>query len=493
MKVKSCYKMESGLRLGQEGIHACQLGPFSSPIYFTAEEAANLNITKEMIIEKRKWIFDLLNDPVAETPCKHCDMVIEKDESEVRFDQLGHLDIAATTTCNLRCDFCGYTHFDSFAEAKYYELKILKLFNKGDVVWKAAVDFNGGEPTILKDFDEHIEYFHDRKIRVFLFTNGLVYKQSVFNAIENGTIRWCIVSLDAGTSETYDRTKKSTKYINVIENIAKYSVAGRGVGGQVAVKYIFTENNITDDDVYGFVYTMIATKPQEIWLTFDFDPLCDIPADAENFGGYDYSKHIEAYVKMYLLFMKHGVVPIHYAEKHLAPASLHGKELLRIVKERINLIDFEREANLDLSYDKRSEISQSIDEYEHIYFLKEGEIYTRDNNKIELVGDFCLAPATHNIDRYIKELPNSIEIKKIYDKDLILNGKKIEGVDVEPYGKSLSNFDQVLIKAPEEIMPAIINSIISYNKSIKIVIDGSLNSTKLKKVKNHKIVPIKML
>lgn len=493
MKVKSCYKMESGLRLGQEGIHACQLGPFSSPIYFTAEEAAKLDITKEMIIAKRKWIYDLLNDPVAETPCKHCDMVIEKDESEVRFDQLGHLDIAATTTCNLRCDFCGYTHFDSFAEAKYDELKILKLFNKGDVVWKAAVDFNGGEPTILKDFDEHIEYFHDRKIRVFLFTNGLVYKQSVFNAIENGTIRWCIVSLDAGTSETYNRTKKSTKYINVIENIAKYSVAGNGGGGQVAVKYIFTMNNITDDDIYGFVYTMIATKPQEIWLTFDFDPLCDIPADAENFGGYDYSKHIDAYVKMYCLFMKHGVVPIHYAEKHLAPASLHGKELLRIVKERINKIDFQNEANLDLSYDHRSEISQSIDEYEHIYFLKEGEIYSRDNKKIKLEGDFSLAPASHNVDGYIRGLPKSINIKKIYDKDLILNGKEIEGINVENYNKSLLNFDQILIKAPEEIMPSILSSIISYNNKIKIVIDGSLNLIRQKKTKNQKIVPIKLL
>jgi len=273
MKVKSCYKMESGLRLGQEGIHACQLGPFSSPIYFSPEEAGKIKITKDLIIQKRKWIFDLLNDPKAETPCKQCDMVVEKDSSDVRFDQLGHLDIAATTTCNLRCDFCAYTQNDSFAEAKYDELEILKLFKKEDVVWKAAVDFNGGEPTILKDFDEHIEYFYDRKIRVFLFTNGLVYKDSVYKAIENGTVRWCIVSLDAGTSLTYNKTKKSTKYINVIENIIKYSVAGRADGGQVAVKYIFTENNLTDDDIYGFVYTMIAAKPQEIWLTFDFDPL----------------------------------------------------------------------------------------------------------------------------------------------------------------------------------------------------------------------------
>jgi len=479
--------MESGLRLGQEGIHACQLGPFSSPIYFTAEEASRLDITKEMIIEKRKWIYDLLNDPVAETPCKHCDMVIEKDESEVRFDQLGHLDIAATTTCNLRCDFCGYTHFDSFAEAKYDELKILKLFNKGDVVWKAAVDFNGGEPTILKDFDEHIEYFHDRKIRVFLFTNGLVYKQSVFSAIENGTIRWCIVSLDAGTSETYNRTKKSTKYINVIENIAKYSVAGRGGGGQVAVKYIFTENNITDDDIYGFVYTMIATKPQEIWLTFDFDPLCDIPADAENFGGYDYSKHIDAYVKMYSLFMKHGIVPIHYAEKHLAPASLHGKELLRMVKDRLSLIDFETDLDLDLSYDDRAKIFHNIEQYENIYYLHGNVIKDKNKNEISLEGNFALAPASHNVDRYINNLPEYIKISSIYDKDLVLNGKEINGIKTQIYNDSLKNIKNIIIKSPVEIMPSIINEIISKNNKINFVIDGDIGFIlkKSKSLKKH--------
>lgn len=71
MKVKSCYKLESGLRLGQEGIHACQLGPFSSPIYFTPEEASLREITKADIIEKRKWIFDLLNSKDAETPANN--------------------------------------------------------------------------------------------------------------------------------------------------------------------------------------------------------------------------------------------------------------------------------------------------------------------------------------------------------------------------------------------------------------------------------------
>ena len=47
-----------------------------------------------------------------------------------------------------------------------------------------AVDFNGGEPTLLKDFDDYIKYFEEHRSRVFLFTNGLIYKQSVYDVSE---------------------------------------------------------------------------------------------------------------------------------------------------------------------------------------------------------------------------------------------------------------------------------------------------------------------
>ena len=44
---------------------------------------------------------------------------------------------------------------------------ILKQFETEDVTWNSAVDFNGGEPTLLKDFDEYIQYFHDRKTQFY--------------------------------------------------------------------------------------------------------------------------------------------------------------------------------------------------------------------------------------------------------------------------------------------------------------------------------------
>jgi len=59
MNVKFFYKLESGLRLDQEHILACQLGPFTSPIYLTPEEASLRIISKEDFIEKSKWIFEL--------------------------------------------------------------------------------------------------------------------------------------------------------------------------------------------------------------------------------------------------------------------------------------------------------------------------------------------------------------------------------------------------------------------------------------------------
>jgi nitrogen regulatory protein PII len=482
--------------LGQEGIHACQLGPFSSPIYFTPEEASIRQISKEDIIEKRKWIFDLLNSKDAETPCKHCDMVVHKELSEVRFDQIGHIDLAAATTCNLRCDFCGYTHNDSFAEAKYDALEILKKFDKNDVVWKAAVDFNGGEPTILKNFDEYLEYYTNRQIRVFLFTNGLVYKQTVFESIKNGGIRWCVVSLDAGTSHTYNKTKKSTKYETVLENIVRYSQAGRFGNGAVSVKYIFTKNNSGDDDILGFVYAMIACRPQEVWLTFDFDPLCDIPADAPNFGGYDYSIHITAYVKMYELFRKHGIVPIHYAEKHLAPASLHGKELLRMVKERL-LTEYKIDKDLDLNMQNYRRLNDNNNKLKNrrVYYIDGSYLKCGDDliSISENVFDIAIAPASHHVETTINELSEFFNVKFVIDKDVVYKGKKIGNLDIISYENIYSlKLDFIYVKATDEILEEVVDAIFKSNSNVRIIIDKKHKYTKFNNKLNRKVINIQL-
>ena len=429
--------MESGLRLGQEGIHACQLGPFSSPIYFSEEEASQKKLTKQDLIEKREWIFELLNDENAETPCKGCSMVVEKPFKDVRFDLLGHMDLAATTTCNLRCNFCGYTHFDSFDEAKYDALSILEQFAPEDVTWNSAVDFNGGEPTLLKDFDDYLQYFESRRTRVFLFTNGLIYKQSVYDGLVNGTVRWAIVSLDAGTKATYKKMKRSPKFDQVLENIARYSEAGSTGGGNCSVKYIFHEDNSNDEDVIGFCYAMLALRPQEVWLTFDFDPLCDLPADSPDLGGHDYSSHVEAYAKVYLMLEKHGLKAVHYAEKHLAPASRHGVILLDMVKQKIEKMRRAKSESLKLGDFRATHTSDSA-EPNGYFRVKDGgiEIFDENDWSADVVKgkNILIAPASPQIREFISLLKTSgANVVAVADRDKVLHGKDINEVSVVGY------------------------------------------------------------
>ena len=60
-----------------------------------------------------------------------------------------------------------------------------------------------------------------------------------------------------------------------------------------------------------------------------------MPADSPDLGGLDYSDHVSAYAKTYNMLEKHGLKAVHYAEKHLAPASKHGEILLRMAKDEI--------------------------------------------------------------------------------------------------------------------------------------------------------------
>ncbi|WP_168734295.1 radical SAM protein [Pseudothauera nasutitermitis] len=454
--VKSCPKLESGLRLGQEGIHACQLGPFSSPIYWTAEEAASTTITREMIAEKRRWIFDLLNDDHSETPCKHCHMVVLKEPEEVRFDRLGHIDLAATTTCNLRCTFCGYTQQDSFAEAQYDALTVLRLFEPEDVVWDAAVDFNGGEPTLLKDFDAYIDYFASRRIRVFLYTNAVIYKQSVYDGLAKGTIRWVCASLDAGTPSTYNALKKSKRYTDVLETITRYAQAGNQGGGQLSVKYIFCQDNCGDDDVVGFTYAMLAIRPQEVWLTFDFDPLCNLPGDCADFGGHDYTRHVAAYAKTYLMLEKHGLNAVHFPEKHLAVVSLQGKMLLESAKAEIARSrkgPRHPTINLRLENFRDADGARAAGEaagfsVSPLRIRPPGQ----DWQAISLAGKrLALAPACTLARRLLAhpELAGA-EIVGFFDRDTVLHGKQIDGVTVYPYAQLAEQApDLVIVAVPE--------------------------------------------
>ena len=335
--VLSCPKLESGLRLGHDGIRACCMGPIVSPMYWSAKQASKLKITKEMIIEKRKLLFNVLNDKNSgNISCKRCGMVSTKKFKDVYFTGLGHVNLAHFSMCNLRCNFCGFTRHNNFVPPQYDALAILEEFKKSDVEWDSFVDLNGGEPTLLKNLDKYIQYFASMGVRILLYTNAVRYSQAICDGLVSGAITWLTTSLDAGTPSSFKQIKGRDRFQDVMENLTRYAKAGSEGLGNLAVKYIFSADNCSDDDISGFTYAMLAIRPQKVWLTFDFFPLGDKYDGQKEAGVYDYSKHINAYIKMFLMLKKYGLEPAHFAKTHLAQVLQTGKDLIKAVETGID-------------------------------------------------------------------------------------------------------------------------------------------------------------
>jgi hypothetical protein len=463
--VKSCRRLESGIRLGREGALACQYTAIASPIFWTADQLANTTITKDMIVEKRKWLFEALNDDHSDVTCKRCHMVRTKRFADVSFTKLGQIDLAANTICNLRCNYCGFTHSNWFFQSKYDDLGILKVFTPEDAGWDAVVDFNGGEPSILPNLDEYLDFFASRRIRIRFITNAVVFKQSVYDGLANGSIQWAVTSLDAGTPSTFLGMKERDYYLRVLENLTRYAHAGSQGGGMLAVKYIFCQDNCSDDDIAGFVYAMLAIRPQQIWLTFDF---CHIYKD------YDYRNESAAYAKMYNMFRKHGITPVHYTTGHLAAVCQEGKNLLkRTLNELESITPDGHPTELKLK-NFRSEESREDVQTPAFYTTPLRIAHNAQtvepwslNGKTVLIAPACFM----SVDILSNPDIKASGILGFLDRDKVIRNKLIQGYSI--YGhESVAdlNPDYVLVVAPGQHRADIAQDLAKHIDTKKIIV-----------------------
>lgn len=428
--VKSCDKLEAGLRFGQEGICACALGPFQSPVYWTPHEAASQDITKDKVIKRRGEIFDMLNDDHSETPCKGCQMVYEKPFKDVDFSRLGHIDFSETSLCNIRCDYCYYTKADAFNKSNFDSLKVLREFEREDVIWDSAVDFGGGEPTILPNFSECLDYFESRGTRVFLYTNGAKYSQAAYDGLVKGSISWLCVSLDCGTPSTYNATKLRDYFPRVMDSLFKYVEASQKGLGNVSVKYIFTENNCGVDDIYGFALAMKALQPDKIWLTFDFEPTKGLAADEDDFGDFDYTKLVEAYVRLFMLLKQYGMNPGHFEENHLSQVSRQGQILLQRVRDGVEKAEAKEQKKLGVVVESSDEVL-SLFRLNPLQIQDSGKSFIGWSIKDKRV---LIAPVTKMSVDLVKEIEREKgQVIGFVDRDPVLQGKVINDVTVFSY------------------------------------------------------------
>lgn len=156
--------------------------------------------------------------------CEGCFNLEEKswdDKSCIKYIHFNHW-----VQCNTNCIYC-YTQKDNkYKDNKqhYNALPILKdLINRFGFSPDGEITFAGGEPLLLEEFDEIIEYLLQIGAKkIIVHTSGVLYSELLAKAIEKGVAE-VVISQDSGEEKTFKLIKNTDYYKNVWANTHLYA------------------------------------------------------------------------------------------------------------------------------------------------------------------------------------------------------------------------------------------------------------------------------
>ena len=278
-KYYSCKDIESSLYIAPNEIRAC-----CQRFFYKGKmrgDAKLLEIKNDVtpkakdIINSRKKLFKKiqLNDSDS---CNGCPFLYETDKEPSFNSNIGHLSIEHHSVCNLRCTYCSEIYYGG-KRSKYNVVEFIKyLSESGSFKNCKQVVWGGGEPTLDKSFElivEEIDKFANPDIYHRVFTNSVRFHEAVIKFLKKGLIK-IVTSIDAGTQLTFKKVRGRDKFINVFENLSKYSKIDPN---KITIKYIFTEENSDEDELINFVKNCVSSNLKncayQISMNFKYENL----------------------------------------------------------------------------------------------------------------------------------------------------------------------------------------------------------------------------
>ena len=149
--------------------------------------------------------------------------------------------------CNLNCDFCADKDY-LVNRNEHNQHSVIETF-RGLIECKlenVEIELAAGEISVSPYRDSVINLIRETGTPVQIFTNAALHNQDIADLMQQGLVS-LVVSIDAGTKETYKRLKGVDAFEKVKENLGMYA----STGGQIEVKYIILDginDNVTDID-----------------------------------------------------------------------------------------------------------------------------------------------------------------------------------------------------------------------------------------------------
>lgn len=248
----------------------------------------------------------------------HCEKCWELQEKEWdNEDYFSEITFAHIIRCNSRCVYC-YIGNDEHLYSSKLEHNMLPIIQglqeKNLLKFTGSLRYMGGEPTLMKDFEEITDLFVANNVpEIYLPTSGIRFSKAMERACK--TVPFCqiFISIDSGSPETYEKIKGLNAYDVVLDSLRKYA-AQRQIKGHVISKYIFVpkiNDNTTEIDKW-------ISDSKKIGLT-------NIAPDAEYSCVFDKQK--EKYLKHLLNLLNYAETKIKESEMVMDESVVYRKIL----------------------------------------------------------------------------------------------------------------------------------------------------------------------
>ena len=110
--------------------------------------------------------------------------------------------------CNLECPFCYQGHRNDAKKSTLSIEDLKKLFLEFKKNKLDALLLSSSEPLLYKDFSKILKMAEESEIMdQFIFTNGTLLNEKNSKVILNSSLTRLFVSIDAATSQTYDKVR----------------------------------------------------------------------------------------------------------------------------------------------------------------------------------------------------------------------------------------------------------------------------------------------
>lgn len=236
---KYCPHIYHGLVFYFQGLSCC------NKVWNNSFDCSYEGDLLENFLEYRNNLINNLKNGNIQESCKSCLYLTDEMEPDLN-EKIKAIELYHWHQCNCACFYCSNRDTTKLKITEETDVKgvfdtmpILRKMKKMDLLDdNLQLNFVGGEPTILKEFPDILNFALANNYDCHILSNGIIYDENISKVLNSSKNSTFTISLDCSSKFIFKKIKAVDKYEQVLKNIKQYIQDTGENSNRIIIKYI---------------------------------------------------------------------------------------------------------------------------------------------------------------------------------------------------------------------------------------------------------------